>query len=78
MNPGPDFDRENEADRKYRLATQGKRAEERKAKKRLEKAAPALLAALRGLYNDCRNQPMDKQRGEAMEEAHIAMAAAEI
>lgn len=32
-----------------------------------------LESALRGLYNDCRNEPCDKQRGEAMDEARKAL-----
>ena len=32
-----------------------------------------LESALRGLYNDCRNEPCDKQRGEAMDEARRAL-----
>lgn len=40
-------------------------------------AAPNLLAGLKGLYNDCRNVPMDAQRNEAMQKAFEAITNAE-
>ena len=45
MKHGNEFDIENEKDRKRRLANQKRKAKEREARKRLEAAAPALLAA---------------------------------
>ncbi len=40
----------------------------------IERLEPMEIA-LRDLYNDCRNEPCDKQRGAAMDRAHKALEA---
>ncbi len=76
MNHGYEFDRETVKERKRYLAAQRKRAKERVARKRLEAAAPDLLAACKADDEWLRNNIKASNRPAKLDQLRIAAIAA--